>query len=239
MTPKEAFFLLHRDLPREGPGSREDLAWAVKLVNLPAGARILDAGCGPGADIEGLLAHSPNAHITAVEKHLPFTEAVKAQWGEDPRVTAMAGDMRDAEGPFDFIWCAGALYFLGIEKGLPLLGSKLAPGGAIAFSDLVYLVSKPDPELRIYLEGEVPLMRTQLELNEAIQNAEFISLGQRALPNSSWEAYYAPMERRIDILRNGAGTALTDILDEAETEVAMWRRYSHQFGYVLTVVRPA
>jgi SAM-dependent methyltransferase len=238
VTPKQAFFSLHCDLPREGPGSRQDLDWAVKLANLAADARILDAGCGPGADIEGLLAQAQKGHITAVEKHLPFIEAVNARWGGDKRVAAVVGDMREPTGPFDFVWCAGALYFLGVEKGLPLLGSKLAAGGAIAFSDLVYLAAKPPPKLRRYLEAEVPLMRTQSELSDAIRDAKYNSLGQRVLPNTSWENYYSPMEQRIEELRPDAGVELSEVLDEAENEIAMWRRYSDQFGYVLSVVRP-
>ncbi len=239
MTPTKAFFALHSDLPREGPGSREDLDWAIKRANIPADARVLDAGCGPGADIEGLLAHAPEGHVSAVDTHVPFVDAVKAHWGGDGRVTAMTTDMRDIDGPFEFIWCAGALYFLGLETGLPLLGSKLAPGGSIAFSDLVYIGSKPAQELRTYLEAEVPLMRTQKELQDAIRKAGFQSLGQRVLPKSSWEAYFAPMEQKIAKLRPGASAALAKELDAAEYEIAMWNRYSDTFGYVLSVVRPA
>ncbi|MGI9388916.1 MAG: class I SAM-dependent methyltransferase [Boseongicola sp.] len=238
MTPKEAFFTLHCDLPREGPGSREDLDWAVEKANLLGDARIFDAGCGPGADIEGLLAHAPKGNITAVDAHPPFVEAVRARWGEDRRVKAIEGNMRDIEGPFDFVWSAGAVYFLGVETGLPLLGSKLAPGGSIAFSDLVYLDPDPDLTLRTYLDSEVPFMRTHADLAKTIDNLGIQSLGQRVLPNSSWEEYYAPMEKRIAKLRPSADSTLTDVLDAGETEIAMWRQYSDQFGYVLSVVRP-
>ncbi len=239
MTAKEAFFQLHEGLPCEGPGSRQDLEWAVIRAHIQADARILDAGCGPGADIDGLLTHASEGHITAVDRHLPFIEAVEARWGRDKRVTAIAGDMRDAKGPFDFIWCAGALYLLGLEKGMPLLGSKLAQGGTIAFSDLVYIGPNPDPELRAYLKAEVSEMRTHSELQAAIKALGFRSLGQRVMPKSSWETYYVPLEQRIAMLRASADAALCDVLDAAETEIAMWRRHSDQFGYVLSVVRPA
>ena len=238
MTPNEAFFQLHAGLAREGPGCREDLDWAVEFATLPEDACILDAGCGPGADIERLLTHMPKGHVTAVDKHLPFIEAVNARWSSDARVTAIAGDMADAEGPFDLVWCAGALYFLSVDKGLPLLGKKLAPGGAIAFSDLVYLNSNPDLALRDYLEAEVPQMRSAAELGHAIAKAGFHALGQRVLSDEAWEEYFTPMEQRIDMLRSNPDAALTEVLDEADTEIAMWRRYSHQFGYVLSVVRP-
>ena len=238
MTPNEAFFALHSDLPREGPGTREDLDWAIRHTHIPTDARILDAGCGPGADIEGLLAHAPTGHVTAVDTHPAFVDTVKARWDGDPRVTAIAGDIRDIVGPFDFIWCAGALYFLGIEAGLPILGSKLAPGGCIAFSDLVYTTTDPDLTLRSYLEQEVPQMRSTAELLETVAKAGFSVLGHRVLSSASWEEYFTPQERRIAELRSDGDAALSAVLDEAETEIAMWRRYSDQFGYVLTVVQP-
>ena len=42
----EAFFTVHRGLPREGPGTAEDVAWACGLAGLPEGAVICDAVCG-------------------------------------------------------------------------------------------------------------------------------------------------------------------------------------------------
>ncbi|HBB84928.1 MAG TPA: class I SAM-dependent methyltransferase, partial [Sulfitobacter sp.] len=44
-----AFFTLHRDLPREGPGEPADVNWAVEQGDLPARAEIADVACGPGS----------------------------------------------------------------------------------------------------------------------------------------------------------------------------------------------
>ena len=54
---RAAFFTVHQDLPREGPGDRESLDWALGLAGVAPEGVILDAGCGPGADVPGLLAH--------------------------------------------------------------------------------------------------------------------------------------------------------------------------------------
>ncbi|MEK6217196.1 MAG: class I SAM-dependent methyltransferase, partial [Boseongicola sp.] len=108
----------------------------------------------------------------------------------------------------------------------------------IAFSDQNYLDANPDPALRVYFDSEVPDMRTRSELQREIAAAGFHTIAQRVLPNASWEAYYTPQAQRITMLRAAADAALTQVLDEAESEIAMWRRYSDQFGYVLSVVRP-
>lgn len=239
MTPHEAFFTVHRDLPREGPGSRADLDWALRRVTLPRNARILDAGCGPGADIEGLLAHAPDGHVLATDTHAPFVERVKNAWKDDPRVTAETADMRVATSPFDLIWSAGAVYFLGLEEGLPLLAEKLAPSGAIIFSDMVYISTRRDPEMREAVEAEAPWIMGHVEHQQRIASLGFSMHGRRVLPISSWEAYYTPMEARLEELAPTDDPELQAAIDEAAAEIALWRTYHRQFGYVLSVVRPA
>ena len=88
----DAFFTLHADLPREGPGVPADVAWATDLAGVAPDARILDGGCGPGADIAALLAAAPRGRVVAVERHLPFVHAVNDAWGHDVRVTARHTD---------------------------------------------------------------------------------------------------------------------------------------------------
>lgn len=231
-----AFFELHRGLPREGPGSRADIEWAAGVAGLSPDARILDAGCGPGADIAGLLAHAPRGHVHAVDLHAGFIEEARARWGHDPRVTLAAEDMTAAAGPYDFIWIAGALYFLGITRGLRRMTDRLAPDGRLAFSELVWLSDAPDTELRDALSAEYPAIAGRAVLSGRIAAAGLRVLGQRVLPDASWEAYYTPLAARATALRPGAGADLVAVLDEAEAESALWRRYREQFGYVLSVV---
>ena len=105
-------------------------------------------------------------------------------------------------------------------------------------------MEKNIPELYGSLVFNDRIMRNKLPkdmykaLRKTIQDAGFALLGQRVLPDAAWEAYYTPMEARIAALRPTADTDLAKILDEAEAEIALWRNYRHQFGYVLTVVRP-
>ena len=233
----EAFFTLHSDLPREGPGCRADLDWACALAGIAPNARILDAGCGPGADIGGLLAHAPEGSVLAVDKHARFVDAARSLHKGDPRVTAQVGDMAEIAGSFDFIWSAGALYFLGIRAGLDLMARKLAPNGAIAFSHLVYTVAAPDPALEEAFATEPDVMG-QAELQSLIEGAGVRIEGQRLLPNASWDAYYEPMRARIAQLRGTDDPVLEGVLDAHEDEIRMRDEFGAQFGYVLLVVRP-
>ena len=88
------------------------------------------------------------------------------------------------------------------------------------------------------IQPEYPTIGTRTALRDRIADAGFALLGQRVLSDAAWEAYYTPMEARIAALRPGADADLAKVLDEADAEIALWRKYRHQFGYVLSVVRP-
>ena len=82
----ELFFELFAGLPRQGPGSAACTARALAFVPpLPPTARILDIGCGTGAQTLDLARVTP-ALLFAVELHEPFVRelAAKAERREQP-----------------------------------------------------------------------------------------------------------------------------------------------------------
>lgn len=236
--PNDAFFTLHADLPREGPGETADVAWAAETAGIGPDARILDAACGPGGDIGALLRAAPMGHVTAIDLHAPFIEAARARWGADPRVTLMTGDMTDPSGPFDVIWCAGAVYFLGIEAALRAWAPRLAPGGVIAFSEPCLFTDTPSEGAIAFWEGYARLTDAT-GIAAQVAAAGFTTLATRAVGDIGWESYFRPMEARIAKLRPGADAALASVLDEAEAEIALWRAHRAETGYLLSLVRPA
>lgn len=233
----EAFFKLHADLPREGPGSAADVEWAIRQAGVPRGARICDAGCGPGGDIAALLDAVPDSRLTAIDAHADFTRSVAERFG-GPRVTVRTGDMTDLDGPFDFIWSAGAIYNVGIGKALAAWREALAPGGHVAFSHPAWFTLSPSDGARDFWQGYDDV-RTSAALASAVDDAGYCTRATRPIADDGWEAYYGPQEARIATLRSGADDALSAVLDEAEEEIRAWRKHRAETGYLLTVVRPA
>lgn len=236
---RAAFFTLHQDLPREGPGDRATLDWALDLAGVKKDARILDAGCGPGADVSGLLDHAPQGQVTAIDLQDGFVAAVRAKFDDDPRVVAQVGDMTEPGGQYDLIWCSSAIYAVGVTEGLRAWRDALAPGGKVAFSEAVWLTESPDEEPAAFWNAEYPTMTGVDGVADKIAAAGYRLLGQRQLPDAAWEAYYTPLETRANALRAGAGDAMVQVLDEADAEIGLWRRYRDQFGYAAFVVAPA
>lgn len=233
-----AFFTLHRNLPREGPGEPADVAWAADVAGLGVDARICDAACGPGADIPALLAAAPQGHVTALEKHASFVHQAQARHSADPRTTIREGDIAAIQGPFDFIWSAGAVYFLGVETALTLWRAALAPRGTVAFSQICWFTDTPSDAARTGWAG-YPEMTDETGLAAQISAAGYECLGSRRLSDAAWEAYYEPLDQRIADLSSGASDSMQEVLDEAREEAALWRAERATFGYVLSVVRPA
>ncbi|GGF53961.1 Methyltransferase domain-containing protein [Mameliella alba] len=232
----EAFFAVHKDLPREGPGSAEDVAWALELAALPEGAAICDAGAGAGGDVATL---ARAGRVLAVDLQEGFVAQMQARFADLPQVTVRKDDMgriaEFAEAPFDMIWCAGALYFLGLKPGLEVMRGALKPGGALAFSEPCYFTETPSAEARAFWE-DYPT-RDRAGIAAAVAAAGFEILGTRDVSDAGWEAYYQPMEARIDALRPGADARLTEMLDLCAQEARDWRAVRHETGYHLVVAR--
>ncbi len=138
---KEAFLRFHAGASRQVPGTPEDVAWAVAAAGPWPGAQVLDAGAGDGADIPALRVAIPDARGVAVDACEIFVLAMAEQSG--PEVRALHGAMGPVpgldgsppvnlvgEGPFDLIWCAGAIHFPGVETALRHWRGALAPDGA-------------------------------------------------------------------------------------------------------------
>lgn len=118
-------------------------------VPLPAGAHILDAGCGTGLLTLAMLRALPRpAHITALDLSAPsLRKAQRAIATTRPRrahqVQLMQGNLLAlpfAAESFDFIATSGALEYVPLAAGLQELARVLRPGG-----HLLHLPIRPAP----------------------------------------------------------------------------------------------
>jgi hypothetical protein len=145
--------------------------------------------------------------------------------------------MATAEGPFDLIWCAGALYFLGLSSGLAAFRPRLAETGAIAFSEPCLFTDTPSDEARAFWEGYPA--RTEARLLADTEGAGYSILATRRLSDAAWDAYYTPLLARAAALRAHADPDLLRVILAAEAEAALWSRVKAETGYLLVLARPA
>jgi SAM-dependent methyltransferase len=230
MTPRDAFFTLHSDLPREGPGDDECVAWAMNAAMPEADWFVCDAGSGPGADIPALLTYVPDGNLLAVDLHAPFVARAAERFAGEPRVQTQVGSMADIVGPFDLIWCAGALYFLGVETGLRCFRKALKEEGVIVFSEPCLYADTPS-EADIAFWGGYGGITDRTGILKQVTTAGYDVVADRKLPDAAWEAYYTPMDARVEMLRSGAAEELIPVLDEGHKEAADWRAMKDRIGY--------
>ncbi len=233
----EAFLTLHRNLPREGPGEPADIEWLGQQIALPENARICDNACGPGADIGALLGLAANAHVTAIDHHPQFLGQAAEEWANDPRVDLAMGDMRQPGGPYDLIWCAGAVYMLGIREALEMWRDALTPGGVIAFSEPCFFKDPPDSEV-VEIWAEYPAMSGEKGIRARINAVGYETIATRRLTDDAWRAYYQPLMARMEELYPDADDDLRAVLAAHAAEIKAWDEYGDDFGYLLSVVRP-
>lgn len=233
------FFTLYRNLHREGPGEAADVHWALAQLDRPP-ARVADLACGSGADLESLAQALPDARLTGIDRQDHFVREARARTLRfGARITLKTGDMADPGGPHDLIWCAGAVYFIGIKAALRAWKPCLAPGGVVAFSEPVLV---PGPASKVVAEfwgSEGFDLFSAPEINGLITEAGFRTRASRLIIGSAWQNYYSPLENRIAALRPGASPALTQVLDTTAREIALWRQAPDQIAYLLSIVEPA
>lgn len=241
------FLEIYGTLPRAGPGSTVDTLRALHMLPNQNPRTILDLGCGPGPQTLVLAEVLPDAEILAVD--LTPSMAAEAERrcrgaGFGDRVRVVEGDLLAPEVPLksqDLIWCEGAIYFAGVEEALLAWAPLLAPGGAAAFTESIWIHHSPPNELVAWWRGEYPGITDESGVRALIKQAGYETVGSFVLPADSWrDEYYVPMQDRIIEFRavHRNDETAKEIADSAETEIEMFRRFSEYYSYGFFVVQP-
>ncbi len=242
----KAFWKLHSGLPREGPGDNESTMKAyLMLKELPKNPRILDIGCGPGMQtIE--LAKLSNGRIDALDNHQPFLEDLKRRAEEEglsERINAVNGDMlslKYEDNSFDLIWCEGAIFVIGFEKGLREWRRLLTDNGYLVVSELPWLKPNPPEEIRKFMEELYPAIKTVEENLKIARKTGYRVVNHFVLPEKSWWTnYYTPLEAKIAPLKAKYrdNEEVMNVLTSHELEIKMYRKYSEYYGYVFYIMQ--
>ncbi|WP_293317331.1 trans-aconitate 2-methyltransferase [Phenylobacterium sp.] len=235
----DAFFAVHRDLRREGPGLAEDVAWVGGLIGISPQGQVCDAGCGPGGDLAALRQLVPEGRIDGFEMAPHFVDAARKRFAGDPSVRIFAESMEGLTGPYDLIWSAGAVYFLGVARALNAWRGALSDQGAVAFSHPCLFTDAPSKAALAFWEAEPGGIETELTTRDEIAAVGWRVLAARPLSDAAWAAYYEPIEARCDALEAaGVSEAVAAAIAAARKEASDWRTVARETGYMLYVVRP-
>jgi ubiquinone/menaquinone biosynthesis C-methylase UbiE len=240
------FFEIYETLPRQGPGTQESTARALGLLPpLTPGQRILDIGCGSGAQTIDLAQACP-AQIVATDNHPPFVAQLKKradELGLGDRITAQVADMNELpfpDGSFDLIWSEGAIFIIGFSKGLSDWRRLLKPGGHLVVSEFCWFRDDPPDELReILIDGCPEAGDVEARLN-AVEPSGYELIKDFKLPAAGWwENFYVPLAaslKRFCAAHAGEPEALA-VAEQCQQEIDMYQKYPDAYGYVFFLMK--
>ncbi len=240
---------LHKDAPRQGPGSDDHTALAITLSGLAnhEGIRVADIGCGSGASTL-VLARTLKAHITAVDLFPEFLEELDrtVSSGSFPStIETMAASMDCLpfdDNSLDAIWSEGAIYNIGFDNGIRSWNRFLKPGGILAVAALTWLTADRPEELERHWLNEYPEVAKASCKIAQLEDAGCRLIGYFPLPPECWlQNYYRPMQERFAsfLQRNGNTDQAREIVKAEEAEIDLYERFADFVSYGFYIARKA
>jgi SAM-dependent methyltransferase len=240
------FHEIYEAMPRQGPGDRASTERALRLLPaLTPRQRILDIGCGSGAQTLDLARATP-ARIVAVDNHPPFIARLRRHAGElglSARIAAKVADMSNLpfpDGSFDLVWSEGAIFIIGFARGLAAWRRLLHPGGHMVVSELCWLDAGPAEEVREFFTQEGAEVGDVEAARQAVAAAGYRLVADFVLPPAGWwENYYVPLAECLERFRlaHPADPDALAVAARSEHEIDIYRRYPNAFGYAFFVMR--
>lgn len=146
----------------------------AQLAQIPAGATLLDVGCGFGASsiylAQKFTVHATGITISPVQVDIASRAANKAQ--ARARFLCMDADAMTFDDPFDVIWSVESIsHYRDFRRFFAAAARLLKPGGSMAITDWFKKSSLSAREHKKHVEPIEKGMLVELQTMEAYQSA--------------------------------------------------------------------
>ena len=231
-------------LDRQGIGSPEMTIKALSFIDcLTEKSKIADIGCGTGGQTL-VIAQNTKGHITGVDILPDFinilgdnTKKLKLQ----DRVTGIAASMDNLpfhNEEFDLMWCEGAIYNIGFERGITEWRKFLKKDGFIVVTDASWLTEKRPAEIESYWTHHYPDITTIPNNVNIMQKSGYIPFAVFVQPENCWtDNYFTPqIPVQESFLKKYAGNkTVEEFIEGNRHEEEMYHKYKEYYGYVFYI----
>jgi ubiquinone/menaquinone biosynthesis C-methylase UbiE len=231
-------------LNRQGIGSPEMTIKALSFVdNITQTSHILDIGCGTGGQTI-VLAQNTEGNITGIDQLPDFIEILNGNAKKlnlQSRVKGIAGSMDNLQfqnEEFDLVWCEGAIYNIGFERGLNEWRKYLKTDGFIAVTDASWLTEERPPEIEDYWTHHYPGITTIQNNVDTMENSGFFPISVFTMPENCWtDNYFTPqIPVQDDLLKKYNGNkTVEEFIEGCRHEAKMYDEYKKYYGYVFYI----
>ena len=157
------------------------------------------------------------------------------------RVKGIVGSMDNLpfqNEEFDIIWCEGAVYNIGFERGLKEWRKYLKKDGFIAITDASWFTEDRPREIEDYWMNHYPQITTIPANVSILQKSGYIPVSVFALPENCWtDNYFIPqIPVQDDILKKYSGNkTVEEFVQGCRHEAEMYLKYKEYYGYVFYI----
>jgi SAM-dependent methyltransferase len=238
MKTREAFWILHEGLTRQGPGSLETTNYlfnaATNAAPVPFTTAI-DMGCGTGAGT--LFLARKGIHVTAIDTNENFiakAQKLAKEKGIDTRITLQHTSMDSPHltGPVDLIWAEGTMYIIGWEKALVQWRTLLNPGGILVATDCFWLSDNPSPDCKKFWSADPNMMNLE-QAKQLIQQSGYEVIDTYIQPDSDWfDPYYDPLQTNIAANLSSTDDGMLEAIKNTQEEIDIRRNFGDEYAHV-------
>ena len=233
-------------MERQGPGSPEATLKALSYINsLSDDSKIADLGCGTGGQTM-ILGQNARGTITGIDLFPLFISLFNENAGRmnlSQRILGIVGSMDDL--PFkneelDLIWCEGAIYNIGFERGVNEWRRFLKPGGWLAVTEASWLTPEQPDEIRKFWLEAYPEINSIEAKSEQLKNAGYDIVACFTLPEYCWTDNFYSLQVKAQeefLVKHQGNPAAENFIAYQRHEARLYFMYKEHYGYVFYIAR--
>lgn len=231
-------------MDRQGPGSREATVKALGFIDgLNERSTIVDLGCGTGGQTM-VLAQNTRGNITGIDAFPGYIDKLNdtAQASNlQHRVKGIVGSMDKLDfqpNELDLVWCEGAIYNIGFEKGMNYWNRFLKKGGHVAVTEATWFTDDRPHEIFDFWNSAYPEIDTIPNQISRMQKAGYVVTASFILPETCWiDNFIVPGKaaQKIFLEKHAGDKSAEAFIDYEKYGAELYDTYKEYYGYVFYI----